>query len=227
VVRAAGTWLALVTLAGCAKGVDTTGFESFSVSIGSTSPTTNTAGDSESTGDDGVQTTSISADASASDTSGGSTSAGSDGESEGEAEGSTSGVDAGESTTSGDPSTTGMTSNTTNMSGGESTDDGGNNGSQPADGMYSACTMANNTCTMAPVTICVYTMTDGFCTADGCANPAQDCDPSPGGTADPICLSAPPYSFCALDCSGGATCPTGMTCTAVTFDMVTNYDICM
>jgi hypothetical protein len=218
--------LALVTLVGCAKGVDNGFGGSFTASVGTT-PTTQDGGDDDTTGeDDGVQTSSISADASASDTSVGDSSSASQGDSEGE--GSTSGVDAGEST-SGDPDTTGMnTSNTTNMSGEESSSDDGNpGGGQPADGMYSSCTMANNTCTMAPVTICVYTDTDGFCTADGCANPAQDCDPAPGGTATPMCLSAPPYSFCALDCSGGESCPTPMVCTGVTFDMVTNYDICI
>jgi hypothetical protein len=103
-------------------------------------------------------------------------------------------------------------------------------GGQPATGMYAHCyDMFFDNCT-APSTICVNITgeMEGFCTADGCNNPALDCDAAPGGTAAPFCLAAGGYSLCALDCSGGASCATGMSCESVSFDGgVTNYNLCM
>ena len=102
-------------------------------------------------------------------------------------------------------------------------------GNQPDTGMYAHCyDMFFDNCT-APSTICVNITgeMEGFCTADGCMNPAVDCDPAPGGTASPMCLSAGGYSVCALDCSAGQTCAGGMTCETVSFDGVIDYDLCM
>lgn len=127
------------------------------------------------------------------------------------------------STTSGDGDTTALPAD---PSTGMATDadtgpqgSGGDNGMQPADGMYSDCLMAAqcvglNTCVTildmmdAPI--------DGFCSNNGCQVPATDCDPTPGGTAVPFCmmvtLNDNPDTACALDCAGGATCPGGMMC---------------
>lgn len=105
-------------------------------------------------------------------------------------------------------------------SGGSTTGMGGGGG-QPPSGQYSHC-LAGNDCTGGGVTLCfqaldaMMTPIDGFCTTDGCANPAVDCDPSPGGTATPICypidVGGTPEQVCALDCSANKTCPTGMEC---------------
>jgi hypothetical protein len=57
---------------------------------------------------------------------------------------------------------------------------------------------------------------DGFCTTAPCTDPGTDCNPSPGGTAEPICIEISvggnPAMGCALDCSAGKTCPNGMLC---------------
>ena len=89
---------------------------------------------------------------------------------------------------------------------------------QPANGMYSACLQAS---TCVGLTTC-FTVTegndvvDGFCTRAPCIDPTTDCDPSPGGTSVPICfdmlVGGSPTMGCALDCSGGKTCPGGMQC---------------
>jgi hypothetical protein len=88
---------------------------------------------------------------------------------------------------------------------------------QPADGMYSMCTVPED-CGNLPV-FCVTDAdaTDGFCSETGCTNPAVDCDPAPGGTATPACVG--PFDIdgnnemgCALDCTGGLVCPAGMVC---------------
>ena len=107
----------------------------------------------------------------------------------------------------------GMTAGSTSMGMGSSGDDSGLE--QPASGMYSECTVPEDC--VAPSNVCItINMGVGFCTNMGCANPAADCDPTPGGTAVPICfpieLNMMPDSSCALDCSGGQICPTGMAC---------------
>jgi hypothetical protein len=69
-------------------------------------------------------------------------------------------------------------------------------------------------------------VTDGYCT-DQCAgagNPAG-CDPVPGGTATLTCTVLSGYNLCALDCSGGKTCPGGMVCTSV-MDEVGMKELC-
>ncbi|MBX7084406.1 MAG: hypothetical protein K1X88_34690 [Nannocystaceae bacterium] len=100
---------------------------------------------------------------------------------------------------------------------------GGGNGMQPADGMYSPCTTAQE-CGFTPI-LCITIVdmmgnpVDGFCSETGCQNPAVDCDPTPGGTATPICvpvsLDGMDEQACALDCSGGKVCPQPMSCNNV------------
>jgi len=57
---------------------------------------------------------------------------------------------------------------------------------------------------------------DPFCTAGACKSPLAQCDPTPGGTAVPICLPTDMGgvmdTVCALDCSQGQACPDGMDC---------------
>ena len=94
---------------------------------------------------------------------------------------------------------------------------------QPADGMWSQCTTAQE-CGPIPA-LCIYLVdenmnpTDGFCSQTACANPAIDCDANPGGTAPPICvpmqIDGMADHACALNCAAG-TCPTGMACVAIT-----------
>jgi hypothetical protein len=99
------------------------------------------------------------------------------------------------------------------------TDTGADNGMQPVDGMYSDCLSAAmcvglNTCITILDTENM--PIDGFCTNNACVAPATDCDVGPGGTAVPFCmmvqLNGRPDTACALDCSGGKTCPGGMMC---------------
>ena len=113
------------------------------------------------------------------------------------------------STSGPDPATTGV-------------DPTAGGGGQPATGQYSHCLdaaecMGVNLCIQIQMDMMVV---DGFCTSYPCANAAVDCDPSPGGTATPICMpvnvNMMDTNACALDCSGGKTCPTGMECLALT-----------
>lgn len=107
---------------------------------------------------------------------------------------------------------------TTNTSLGDSTTSGGGMGMQPATGMYSDCSVAMCDAT---ANLCL-TITENnidlgsFCTLPGCANPALDCDPNPGGTASPVCIAVTidgmPDSACALNCAGGGSCPPPMVC---------------
>jgi hypothetical protein len=51
------------------------------------------------------------------------------------------------------------------------------------------------------------------CTVD------TDCPAAPSGTASPVCFittTTGGFNFCRLDCTGGKTCPFGMTCLATT-----------
>jgi hypothetical protein len=88
---------------------------------------------------------------------------------------------------------------------------------QPADGMWSMCIDAAMDCGNIPI-LCITNadMTDGFCSTTGCANPAVDCLPAPGGTAMPACapitVNDQMEQACVLNCAGGLVCPTGMVC---------------
>ena len=94
---------------------------------------------------------------------------------------------------------------------------------QPAMGLWSQCTFdAYDNCTFdAPVCISGEFdggAEDGFCSRDGCNNPAVDCAPVPtDSNAIPMCVEArdpmnQPVFLCALDCAQGQTCPAGMAC---------------
>jgi hypothetical protein len=113
---------------------------------------------------------------------------------------------------------------TTGVSAEDSTTDGGGNGMQPGDGMWSACAVPED-CGFVP-TLCI-TINDaggmllgGFCSETGCANPAADCDPSPVPTVVPVCVPVTVEGeadmACALQCTGGAACPVPMQCRNVT-----------
>ena len=99
-----------------------------------------------------------------------------------------------------------------------SADSTGGPNEQPEDGMYSDCTDLTD---CFGQNLCVVVMVgDGFCTTTPCAIPG-DCDPSPGGSAAPACVEVMPGSTaCALDCSGGKTCPGGMVCGTLGASMV-------
>ncbi|HWB77086.1 MAG TPA: hypothetical protein VG755_19090, partial [Nannocystaceae bacterium] len=90
---------------------------------------------------------------------------------------------------------------------------GGGVDEQPANGVFAACESSID-CVGAQY--CVAVMPNvGFCSKD-CEDPAADCPASPGGTATTACVAAMPIGapamVCALDCSGGKTCPGGMEC---------------
>jgi hypothetical protein len=95
-------------------------------------------------------------------------------------------------------------------------------GAQPGSGPWAHCVEGDfSNCGAAPW--CIYigrgATQNGFCTTDGCVNPAADCTPPPvGSTATPTCvdINAGAASICVLDCSSG-TCPTGMTCELVNY----------
>lgn len=146
-------------------------------------------------------------------------------ESSGSSTSESSGGDDDESSTGGVSTTmmttTGMTSlDDTGPGSSEDTNDPTGNGMQPADGMYSDCLDAEP-CGFNP-NLCITIQDadmmniDGFCSTTGCANPAMDCDPSPGGTAVPICMPTTVNNMmlqaCALSCAGGMTCPLPMMC---------------
>ncbi len=101
-------------------------------------------------------------------------------------------------------------------------------GMQPADGLYSHCLSGAECDPIPALCITIQDMDDnpmdGFCSITPCVNPAVDCVPTPGGTALPACmpvtLDGMATNACALDCSGGMTCPTGMTCYTLEFGMI-------
>src|SRR5690606_6117591 len=96
-------------------------------------------------------------------------------------------------------------------------------GMQPESGMYSDC-LSTAECIGQDACITVLdeqqAPIDGFCSKDDCVDPITDCEPSPGGTATPVCFSlmlmGAPAEVCALDCAGGESCPAGMVCREVT-----------
>lgn len=229
-------------VAGCAAGSGdaSTSFNPVTVTVsdGSTNGDDPTDGTSSTT--DSL-TTSISAEGGESDSDAGTTSPSTSGPGTSDdtgSEGSTSSPVSAEGTDSSttDPSTTDPSTSGTSTGPGEDTNPttGGQQGGQPDSGMWSHCTMQNNTCNGA-ANICVHTDDDGYCTDDGCVNPNVDCDPVPvDSNAPPMCAEAidanmNPVFFCAIDCSGGQTCPAGMVCTPnLTFGQgLPVYDICM
>lgn len=105
-------------------------------------------------------------------------------------------------------------------------------GGQPDTGMWAHCIEGELDNCINGATTCLYLTgeDDGYCTASGCVNPDVACDPAPAdATAVPICITGDMVAFCALDCSGGETCPAGMICLQnLTLDGgVTTWDVCM
>jgi len=83
---------------------------------------------------------------------------------------------------------------------------------QPETSWWSHC-IANAGCTDDLVCLLNGAGDDGVCTS--LCSPAGDatsCGASPGVSATPSCLIAGMSSVCALDCSGGRSCPGGMLC---------------
>ncbi|MEM6993955.1 MAG: hypothetical protein AAF721_25810 [Myxococcota bacterium] len=130
----------------------------------------------------------------------------------------------GTSATGSDPATDGddegvATSETGDDGGGSEVDDGAADGPQPDNGMYSDC-LTTAECVGVNTCVTIFDNAgapfDGFCTLDNCSDPLADCDPSPGGDVVASCveitLNGEPASACALNCAGGKTCPSGMTC---------------
>lgn len=125
-----------------------------------------------------------------------------------------------------DPSDTSGNSSGMTSSGSGSTASGSSGdeeSEQPEDGMYSAC--ASPVDCIGFTTCLTATDTGGqpidpFCTDGACSSPLADCQPTPGGTAVPICLEVEiggvMDSVCALDCSQGQECPAGMDCRTLT-----------
>ena len=106
-------------------------------------------------------------------------------------------------------------------SAGSTADDTGGVIEQPDDGMYSHCTSAAQ---CVGLNLCVVVaVDDGFCSTTPCTD-AASCVASPGGTAMPTCaevmVGMAMSTACALDCSGGKTCPGGMICAALGTGMV-------
>ncbi|MCH9684345.1 MAG: hypothetical protein K0V04_23120 [Deltaproteobacteria bacterium] len=88
---------------------------------------------------------------------------------------------------------------------------GDDSGGQPDSGPYSAC--VGGSCGAGLTCIIPELINDDLCVQN--CTPAGDpsnCAPAPGGDASPICLSVNGSSYCALDCSGGQACPSGMIC---------------
>jgi hypothetical protein len=62
-------------------------------------------------------------------------------------------------------------------------------------------------------------MGKSYCAAN--CNPPDNpdnCPDAPNGDATPMCISVMGTSYCALDCSGGESCPNGMSCVDETHD---------
>jgi len=120
-----------------------------------------------------------------------------------------------------DPSTTGLaTTGGSSSSGaaGESSSGGEEIPPQPEAGWWSDC-VETSTCTDDLLCFANGAGDDGVCT-QYCTVPGDPttCGASPGGSATPTCLNVADTSICALDCSGGKTCPGGMLCLAAADD---------
>ncbi len=88
---------------------------------------------------------------------------------------------------------------------------GEDGGEQPAVGPYSPC--MNGTCVAGLVCLDSSVNDQNMC-VEFCSPPGDPsgCAPAPGGDSTPTCLAVDGFSFCALDCSSGRSCPTGMAC---------------
>ena len=134
--------------------------------------------------------------------------------------GDTDGSTTADSTSEVDGSTSGVAESSESGAEGSSTSglaDGSSSGGvelppQPETSWWSHCTSTPE-CTDDLVCMLNGAGDDGVCTSF--CNPAGDgtsCGASPGVTAEPSCLNVSTNSICALDCSGGKTCPAGMLC---------------
>jgi|GEM_PF-2246305 len=133
--------------------------------------------------------------------------------------GGDSGPETSESAESGSAESGGMTSGSDSTAGTADETSGGIPPQQPEDGMYSECVSVVDCIGLTACLTATDTSNqpiDPFCTAGSCESPLAQCDATPGGTAVPICLPVDiggvMDDVCALDCSQGQTCPTGMQC---------------
>jgi hypothetical protein len=86
---------------------------------------------------------------------------------------------------------------------------------------YAACGAPGSVC---PLTDFGCIVDDGMAPTQGACMPAcmidADCPSPASGTANPVCLDVNmdlANDACLLDCSGGETCPTGMSCFMTAF----------
>ncbi len=88
---------------------------------------------------------------------------------------------------------------------------GDDSGGQPDSGPYSQC--VGGSCEPGLTCIVPELIVDDMC-VESClpAGDPSSCTPAPGGDSTPICLAVNGSSYCALDCSGGRSCPSGMVC---------------
>lgn len=84
-------------------------------------------------------------------------------------------------------------------------------GSQPEDGLWSECADYPD-CESDPPDGIVWYCENNLCSFD--CETVADCGPSPGGSATSECRDlGNDLHRCYLNCEGGKSCPTGMTCT--------------
>lgn len=98
---------------------------------------------------------------------------------------------------------------------GGSSSDGG--GAPPAD-LWELCQTDTDCSSGACIVVSINgEIHPGFCSNPDCSNANVDCSPPQVGNATPICIDVMDqvmgtHSVCALDCSGGSTCPPGLVC---------------
>jgi hypothetical protein len=84
-------------------------------------------------------------------------------------------------------------------------------GGQPEDGLWSECADYPD-CESNPPDGIIWFCENNLCSFD--CETVADCGPSPGGTAVSECRDlGSDLHRCYLNCEGGKTCPSGMTCT--------------
>lgn len=119
--------------------------------------------------------------------------------------------------------TTGEPVDETSSSTGEAQE--GDPGTLPGSGPWSAC--VDTSC--GPGYGCLQaTMGGGGVCTVGCIAPgdASACPAAPGDIVAPICILAQGQPVCALDCTGGLTCPSGSTCSVETDDLG-SIEVCL